>query len=129
MKLEGLLKTPLARTVTPPVVAPVGTVVVMVVGFQVPIVALTPLNWTIPIVELKLLPEMVTGTAIWPDAGLMDVILGAGTTVKVTPLLPPPPAKVTTIGPVTAPDGTEHWTCVVDHPQLEAATPPKVTVP
>ena len=49
VKLTPLLATPLAFTTRFPVVAPLGTVVVMLVALQVPTVAAVPLNVTEPL--------------------------------------------------------------------------------
>ena len=49
VKLDPLLATPLAFTTTFPVVAPLGTVVVILVALQVPTVAAVPLNVTEPL--------------------------------------------------------------------------------
>jgi hypothetical protein len=49
VKLEPLLFTPLANTTTLPVVAPDGTVVAMLVALQLVIVAVVPLNLTVPL--------------------------------------------------------------------------------
>ena len=129
VKLAELLSTPLACTVTPPVVAPVGTVVEMLVGLQAAILADTPLNCTVPWLEPKLLPEMVIGVPTCPDDGLTEATLGAGNTVNVTPLLVLPAPDVTTTGPVAAPDGTAHTMVVADQGQSEASMPLKVTFP
>ena len=49
VKFTPLLATPLAFTTTFPVVAPLGTVVVILVALQVPTVAAVPLNVTEPL--------------------------------------------------------------------------------
>jgi hypothetical protein len=129
VKFSALLKTPLAYTVAPPVVAPVGTVVVILVGLQVVMAADAPLNCTVPWAAPKLLPEMVTAVPTCPEDGLIEATLGAGTTVNVRPLLALPAPEVTTTLPVAAPDGTAHTMRVSDHGQSEATTPLKVTFP
>jgi hypothetical protein len=48
VKLDPLLFTPLANTTTFPVVAPLGTVVAMLVALQLVTVAVVPLNFTVP---------------------------------------------------------------------------------
>src|SRR5262249_5940552 len=115
VKFTPLLSTPLACTTTLPVVAPDGTVVTMEVDVQLVGVAGVPLNLSVPWAEPKFVPVMVTDVPTGPELVERLVMLGAGTTVKATPLL----AKlltVTTILPVVAPAGT---TAVIDvGPQL-----------
>ena len=53
----------------------------------------------------KLPPLIVTDVPTAPDVGFKLVILGAETTVNVTPLLALPPTETTTF-PVVAPGGT-----------------------
>lgn len=81
VKVGVLLAEPPADTSTGPVVAPGGTVVEMEVVVQVPIEAGVPLNVTVPGELPKLLPEMMTGVAVGPEAGLKLLIVGA---VEVT---------------------------------------------
>jgi hypothetical protein len=102
-----LLFTPLAFTTTLPVVAPVGTAVTIDVALQLVIVAAVPLNDTDPVlwVEPKFVPVMVTDAPAAPVGGHRLVMLGAATTVKLTPLLFTPLAKTTKL-PVVAPVGT-----------------------
>jgi hypothetical protein len=102
-----LLFTPLAFTTTLPVVAPVGTVAAIEVELQLVAVAEVPLNVTAlaPWVEPKFAPAMVTDAPIAPEIGDKLVMLGAATTVKLTPLLFTPLAFTTTL-PVVAPVGT-----------------------
>jgi hypothetical protein len=104
-----LLATPLAFTMTFPVVAPAGTGATMLPAPQAVGVANMPLKVTVlkPCVVPKFAPVMVTDVPTCPDGGVRPPILGAGTTVKLTPLLATPPAAVTTTLPVVAPFGTE----------------------
>ena len=67
--------------------------------------ALVPLNRT-ALAPLKLVPLIVTVAPTPPLVGEKLLIVGAGMTVKVLPLLAVPPAVVTLIGPVEAPAGT-----------------------
>ena len=99
--------TPLAFTTTLPVVAPAGTVVVMLPELHVPTVAAVPLKDTEPLPWLlpKLDPEMVTAAPTAPDEGDRLEMLGVGRTVKLMPLLACP-ETVTTTFPVVAPLGT-----------------------
>ncbi len=92
VKLDPLLATPLAFTTTFPVVAPLGTVVVILVALQVPTVAAVPLNVTVPLPceEPKFDPVMVTAAPTAPVVIDKLEMLGAGTTVKLEPLLSTP---------------------------------------
>jgi hypothetical protein len=89
VKLDPLLFTPLANTTTFPVVAPLGTVVIRLVALQLVTVAVVPLKLTdpLPCVAPKFVPVIVTEAPTAPVAGERLVMLGAGTTVKLTPLL------------------------------------------
>ena len=107
VKLTPLLFTPLAYTTTLPVVAPDGTGTTMLVALQLVGVAVVPLNFTVlePWLDPKFDPAMVTDAPTAPVVGERLVMLGAGTTVKLTPLLALP-ETVTTTFPVVAPVGT-----------------------
>jgi hypothetical protein len=108
VKLTPLLATPPTVTTTFPVVAPAGTVALMLVVFQLVAAAATPLNVTVlvPCVVPKFAPLIATDVPTNPDVGFKLAMLGAGTvTVKPTPLLATPPT-VTTTFPVVAPAGT-----------------------
>jgi hypothetical protein len=92
-----------------PVVAPVGTVVAILVAVLEVTVAAVPLNFTVLFagVVSKLVPVMVTASPTIPLVGLKLVIEGGGpVTVKVE-LVPVRLATVTVIAPVVAPAGTE----------------------
>ena len=130
VKLIPLLGTPLAFTTTFPVVAPLGTVAVILVADQVPTVAVVPLNVTepLPCVAPKFVPVMVTEAPTAPVVIDRLVILGAGTTVKLIPLLAAPLAFTTTF-PVVAPTGTVTTTLVALQLVGVAAVPLKLTVP
>jgi hypothetical protein len=107
VKLMPLLFTPLANTTTLPVVAPEGTVVAMLPALQLVTLAAVPLNVTVPAPWLapKFDPLIVTAVPTLPDDVERFVMLGAGTTVKLAPLLLVE-LTVTTTLPVVAPDGT-----------------------
>jgi hypothetical protein len=62
VKFTPLLATPLTVTPTFPVVAPLGTVAVMLVELQAVVVAVVPLKVTLPL-ELKFVPRVVTGVS------------------------------------------------------------------
>src|SRR2546430_4023082 len=101
-----LATPPAAVTTTLPVVAPLGTVAVMLLAPQlVIVVALVPLNFTLPFPTLgpKLDPAITIDDPTAPVFGVNDVMLGAPVTVNVTPALATPPATVTTTLPVLAP--------------------------
>jgi hypothetical protein len=129
VKLLPLLFTPLANTTTLPVVAPLGTVVLILVALQLVTVAAVPLKLTVPLpcVEPKFVPVIVTAAPTAPLVGDKLVILGADTTVKLTPLLFVPPTFTTTL-PVVAPLGTV--TTMLVAPQLDtvAVVPLNFTV-
>ena len=129
VKVDPLLSTPLAWTTTFPVVAPVGTGITIEVALQVPPGAKVPLKETVlvPRVDPKLVPVIVTEVPNGPEEGLTLVMLGAWTTVKVTPLLASPPT-VTTTGPVVAPAGTGAMMLVALQFDTVAIVPLKVTV-
>src|SRR5437879_1968739 len=100
VKLTPLLEIPPTVTTTFPVVAPLGTGATMLVALQLVGTARVPLNVTMPAVEPKFEPEIVTEVPTEPEVGLRFVTTGAGTgTEKLTPLLVIPPT-VTTTGPV-----------------------------
>jgi hypothetical protein len=99
--------TPPTFTTTLPVVAPAGTGTTILAALQLVGVPAVPLNETVldPWFDPKFVPVIVTGVPAEPDDGDKLVMLGAGTTVKLTPLLATPDT-VTTTFPVVAPDGT-----------------------
>ena len=104
VKLTPPLATPPVVTTTLPVVAPVGTVTVMLVALQFVHVAATPLKVTVPC-EPKFVPVMVTALPTGPAVALKLVITGVGRTVNVTALLTAVPTVTITL-PVVAPAGT-----------------------
>jgi hypothetical protein len=109
VKLTPLLATPPAAvTTTFPVVAPLGTVTPMLVFDQLPdvTVAVVPLNVTVPWLDPKFVPVIVTEAPTAPELVDRPLMLGAPVTVKLTPLLDTPPEVVTTTFPVVAPVGT-----------------------
>jgi len=124
VKFTPLLATPLALTITFPVVAPLGTVTPMLDAPHDVTVAVAPLNVTVPVpCELaKFEPVTVTVAPTAPDVTDKLVMLGAGTTVKFTPLLAWLDT-VTTTFPVVAPLGTV--TAILDEPHVvtEAVVP------
>ncbi|MDR3573229.1 MAG: hypothetical protein P4L50_05185, partial [Anaerolineaceae bacterium] len=108
VKLLPLLATPPAAvTTTFPVVAPLGTVAVMLLAPQLVTVALVLLNFTLPFPwdGPKFDPAITIDDPTAPVFGVSDVMLGAGVTVNETPLLATPDT-VTTTFPVVAPLGT-----------------------
>src|SRR6266513_5342510 len=72
------------------------------------VVALVPLNFTLPFPTLgpTLDPAITIDDPTAPAFGVNDVIIGAAATVNVTPALATPPAAVTTTFPLVAPLGT-----------------------
>src|SRR5262249_19037585 len=80
----------------------------------------------VPCDEPKFAPVIVTRTPVEADAGDIDVIVGAGTTVKLTPLLLVLP-ELTTIFPVVAPEGTKAIMLLVVQLVTVALVPLNVT--
>jgi hypothetical protein len=117
---------PLAVTTTLPVVAPAGTGTVMEPTLHVVGVAGVLLKLTVPGLDPKPVPEIVTVVPMVPVLGEIPVMFGA--TVKLTPLLATPFAVTTTL-PVVAPGGT--GTVIEAAFQLvgDAVVPLKVTAP
>lgn len=76
VNVTELLVIPPVVTVTGPVVAPVGTVAVMLVLLQEVIVAFDPLNSTVPCVPPKPLPLMTTEPPTGPFGGARLEITG-----------------------------------------------------
>src|SRR5438552_542155 len=106
VKLIALLAVPPAVvTLIGPLVAPDGAVAVIVVAEFTVKLALVPLNSTV-LAPVKLVPLIVTLVPTGPLVGVKLVMVGGLTTVKLLALLAVPPAVVTLIGPLVAPDGT-----------------------
>jgi hypothetical protein len=76
VKFTPLLATPPTVTTTFPVVAPDGTVVTIVVEFQLLVVAVVPLNVTVP-EDPKFVPLIVTCVPTAPLVGDRLEIVGA----------------------------------------------------
>jgi len=131
VKLTPLLATPDALTTIFPVVAPDGTGAEIVDALQLVGVEVVPLKLTEPLpwVAPKFAPAMATSAPTAPLVGERVVMLGAGTTVKVDPLLATPPAAVTTTLPVVAPLGTVAVMLLAPQMVTVALTPLKVTPP
>jgi hypothetical protein len=110
VKLEELVAVPPGVvTLMGPVVAPEGTVAVILVEEFTVNDADTLLNVTDVVVKplpLKLVPLMVTEVPTGPEVGEKELMVGAGRTVKFDRLEPVPPDAVTFIGPEVAPEGT-----------------------
>ena len=87
---DPALGTPLTVTTTGPVLAPLGTIVWICVEIQfVNVVAAAPLNVTVlvPCELPKFVPEIVTASPTRDGEGVTVVMVGVGSTVKLTPLL------------------------------------------
>jgi hypothetical protein len=131
VKAAPLLAIPPTVTTMGPVVAPPGTVTVMLVEFQLEAAAANaPLNVTVllPWLAPKFVPVMVTGIPTDPVVGFRPVMLGDCMTVKFTPLLATPPAVTTTL-PVVAFAGTGVTMLVAVQLVGVAVVPLNVTVP
>src|SRR5262245_25618941 len=115
-------------TVILPVVAPVGTAVLICVPDTTVKVAAVPLNRT-ALAPPKFVPVIVTAVPTWPLVGANDAIVGAGgVTVKSVVLVALPTALLTVIGPVVAPAGTVASMRVLDTMLKVAAVPPNWTL-
>jgi hypothetical protein len=106
--LELVPVRPAAVTVIGPLVAPAGTVVVILVAVLAVTVAIVPLNFTVLLagVALKLVPAMMIVAPTPPLNGVKLVIVGCGITVKLDALVPVWPLRVTVMVPFVAPAGT-----------------------
>lgn len=126
-----LLLSPFTVTTTNPDVAPTGTETAMLVALQLVGVAGTPLKAIVldPCVAPKLEPLTVIAVPTAPEAGDSPVMIGLGITVKLTPLLPTPPAAVTTTLPDVAAVGTVAVILVAPQELTVAAAPLKFTLP
>ena len=91
-----------------PVVAPIGTVVVILVAVEAVTVAATPLKVKMLStgMALKFEPLRMTVAPTAPLPGLKPAIDGVGETLKLDPVVIVIPFTVTDIGPEVAPDGT-----------------------
>jgi hypothetical protein len=129
VKIAPLEATPDTVTTTFPVVAAIGTEVLMLVAVHVLTVAVVPLNLTVlvPCEDPKFVPVIVTGVPTAPLLTLRLEMVGDAVTVKLTPL-EATPDTVTTTFPVVAPVGTEVLMLVAVHPVTAAVVPLNVTV-
>jgi hypothetical protein len=129
VKFEPLLSTPLACTTTFPDVAPEGTGTFMLVAPQLDGVPAIPLNWTVllPWLDPKFVPVIVTEVPAVAEVGARLVMLGAATTVKLTPLLATADT-VTTTFPVVAPVGTVATMLVALQLMIAAVVPLNLAV-
>ena len=115
VKLPALVTiTPLAATETLPVVAPAGTVVVILVGVEEMIVASMSLKKKASGVVPKLVPLITTDAPTAPLIGLKPVMVGVANTVKDPALVTVTPLDVTEIVPSVAPAGTDTVILVAD---------------
>ena len=90
VKFEALVAVcPYTVTVIVPVVAPEGTEVVILVTLLAVTVAVVPLNFTVLLagVASKFVPDIITVVPTPPDAGVNEVMVGGGITVKFVALL------------------------------------------
>lgn len=105
VKLAALVAVPSSvTTVMRPVLAPTGTVAVIVPELLTVNVVPVPLNLT-SVAPMKFVPVIVTPVPAAPTEGAKELM--AGVTVKrVVVFNGPLPGVVTVMGPVVAPDGT-----------------------
>jgi hypothetical protein len=109
-----------------PVVAPGGTITVMLVAVVEPVtVANVPLKAITFLagVELKFVPERVTDAPTAPLIGVKPAMVGVGNRVKLVALVIVMPLAVTEIGPVAAPLGTVTVILVADEAVTTAGIP------
>jgi hypothetical protein len=78
VKVTPVLDCPATVTTTGPVVAVPGTTAFIEVELQVEMVALSPLNVTLPCTLPKLLPSILTCEPTAPELGVREEILGGG---------------------------------------------------
>lgn len=107
VKSTPLLTLLPTATTTFPELAPTGTLAVILEALQFTIGAVVPLKITVPWLDPKFDPSIVTNAPTTPVVGYRAVMFGDGGpfTVKSTPLLPVVPA-ITTTRPLVAPVGT-----------------------
>lgn len=130
VNVTPLLATPPAAfTTTFPVVAVPGTTATMEDALQLLMVAVLPLNVTLPFpwVGPKFEPAITMEEPIAPVLGVRELMLGGGVTVNSAPLLATP-LTVTTTFPVVAPVGTGAVMLVELMLLIVALVPLKVTV-
>lgn len=122
-----MIVIPLTVMAIGPVVAPVGTVVVILVDVDAVTIAETPLKLTelLAGVVLKFVPAIITVAPEAPLDGLNPVRVGAGETVKLFVLKTVIPLSVKEILPVVAPVGTVVVILVLVEAVIVAATPLK----
>ena len=111
-----------------PVVAPVGTDVVMLVAVLAETVAVVPLNFTVLFagVALKLVPVIITEVPTAPLVGLKLVMVGAG--INVNPARVAVPPGVVTLTLPEVPDPTTAVMLVAKTTLNDVtAVPPKLT--
>jgi hypothetical protein len=121
--------TPLTANEILPVVAPTGTIVVMLVAVDDRTNASVLLNFKTLLagVELKFAPAIITVAPMAPLPGVIDEIDGDPNTLKFDALVTVTPLVVTAIGPVGAPMGTLVVILVDDDVVTIAGTPLNVT--
>lgn len=121
--------TPFTVTVIFPVVAPAGTVAVMLVEVDAVTMATVPLKSTLllDVVGLKFVPVRLIEAPTAPLTGEKFVIVGVGM-MKSDELVPVIPFTVTEIGPVSAPTGTLVVMVLVVDAVTVAVTPLKSTI-
>jgi len=129
-KKTPLLATPPTVAITLPLVAPAGTVAVILVEPQLLTELTVPLNFTVlvPWLDQKFAPEIMIEAPTGPDVAERLEITGAVVTLKGTALLVKPPTDTITL-PLVAPAGTLVETLVALQFVAVAATPLNVIAP
>lgn len=113
-------------TLTVPVVAPTGTLVVISVSETTLKAAVVPLKLTF-VAPVRALPVKVTAVPSVPLAGEKELITGGYVTVKLAALEAVPRGVATLIVPVVAPAGTPVVISVCETTLKVASTPSNVT--
>jgi hypothetical protein len=126
---ELVAVTPAVRIEIRPVVAPVGTVTVMLVVVDAVTVANAPLKRTSLLtgVALKFNPDKITSAVMAPLAGVKPVMEGVPSTVKFAALVIVTPLVRTVMGPVVALNGTVVVMLVGVDDMTVASTPLNLT--
>src|SRR6267378_2626382 len=126
VKVKRCRATVKLLTLLVPVVAPAGTLAVIVVAEPTVKLALTPLNAT-AVAVVKFVPLIVTLVPTGPLAGVKLASVGGLITVKLPALLAVLAGLVTLIVPVVAPAGTVAVIVVAEPTVKLALTPLNVT--
>ncbi len=126
--LDVATDVPLTVTVITPVVAPVGTVVMMVVSEALVMVAAVPLNLTVLFARVVSKPVPVMATVVPAEPVVGEKLAMVGITVKSDVDVTVSLFSVTVIGPDVAPEGTVTTSVVLVALLIDAVVPLNLTV-